>query len=335
MNKNLSNKSIVIALLFFLCSSSLYSQNTGVNLALDEDYFVKPLGLNQDRNYTLGFHLSFFNKNWNKFLAKYLKIKKGEDNLLPSEFSFDVVAFTPDVIKASEIQYNDRPYSNAFFLSLKRHGLNKEGNKYYAKTLYVGVLGTDLAKYFQTKIHDVMNDNRPNGWHNQISDGGELTLLYNVKQSSLVFDSKFFQLNNGINYNLFYTTNLTYSLGARFGFFNKDSWLVDMSGLINNVSNYTKKNTKKKNEWYLYFNLNNNLNLYNVALHGQFRSSAYRLPYRQTGFVTIDTSLGIAFTIKRYTFSIYHKLRSPEIWNSDYNHWHNWAGFSFVCTPDI
>ncbi|MGG8495807.1 lipid A-modifier LpxR family protein [Tenacibaculum sp. TC6] len=326
---------IVIKILFYtvICSEVAHAQTqtSGFGLALDEDYFMKPFGLNDDRNYTLGFHFSIFNTKYNSFLKKTLALREFEDNLLPAEASFDVVAFTPNNIKAEEIQYNDRPYSNVLFLSLKRHGLNKDGDTYFAKTLYVGVLGTRLAEYFQGAIHKVMNSPEPKGWRNQISDGGEPTILYTQKKMSLLVDQQKFQLNHGYTYNLFYVTGASYNLGARCGLFNKESWLTDMSGFIGSVtSRFNKMTQKKSREIYVYANLNTNLNVYNSSLHGQFRDTRYRIPYAKTGFVTLDTSLGVGVTFNRTTFSIYHKLRSPEIWDTNYRYWHNWIGISLI-----
>lgn len=334
-------KKIYLCFAFLIVVSfTLKSQNkeksinsSGFSFAIDEDFFVKPLGLNKDRNYTLGFHFSNFNSKWNSIFSKTLKIPKAENNLLPSEFSLDVVAFTPNIISKEEIQYNDRPYSNVLFLSLKRHGLNKENTEYYSKTLYVGLLGSGIANYFQTAIHRAMGSVEPEGWHNQISDGGEPTILYTRKRMNLLpFNTRLFQMYHGYTYNLFYITGITYNLGFRFGCFNKESWSDDMSNFVGSAS--TKKNRvtlkKRKKEVYLYANLNTNLNIYNASLHGQFRETNYRLPYSKTGFLTIDTSLGLAFSLGKAILSVYHKLRSPEIWDVNYKYWHNWGGISLV-----
>lgn len=334
-------KKIFLCIVYFVAVSfTLKSQSkeksihsSGVSFAIDEDFFVKRLGLNKDRNYTLGLHFSMFNSNWNSIFSEVLKINKSECTLLPSEFSFDVVAFTPNIISKEEIQYNDRPYSNVLFLSLKRHGVNKVNTEYYSKTFYVGVLGTGVANYFQTGIHRLMGSVEPEGWQNQISDGGEPTILYTRKKMNLFsVNSELFQMYHGYTYNLFYITGITYNLGFRFGKYNKKNWLYDMSGFIGSTSTKTNRKIlgKKKNEFYFYCNLNTNLNVYNASLHGQFRETNYRLPYSKTGFLTIDTSLGVAFSLGKTTLSIYHKLRSPEIWDVNYKYWHNWGGVSFV-----
>ena len=320
---------IIVFTLLVAFKGNSQDRISGFNFAIDEDFFVKLIGLNnQDRNYTLGFHLSFFNSNWNSYLANLMKIKSNKEDLLPSEISLDAVAFSPNIISKPEIQHGDRPYANVLFLSLKRHGLNK--NIYNSKTLYVGLMGTRIAEFFQSTIHRWVNSPDPKGWNNQISDGGEITLMYTRKKLKLMIDNQSFQLNHGYTYNLGYLVNAGYNLGLRWGKIDRSQWIDDMSGFIGSTSAKKSNRFHKENhkEYYAYANLNSNVNLYNASLHGQFRSSNYIVPYSKTGFVTFEVTLGAAFSLGNLMVSTYYKFRSPEIWDSNYKYIHDWMGLS-------
>ncbi len=45
----------------------------------------------------------------------------------------------------------------------------------YQSSFTLGVLGTRIPERVQTLLHDALDLDEPQGWRNQISDGGELT----------------------------------------------------------------------------------------------------------------------------------------------------------------
>ena len=57
----------------------------------------------------------------------------------------------------------------------------------YQSSLTVGFLGLDVAEGVQGLIHDVVGSDKPKGWDNQISSGGETTAKYGVSRQKTYF----------------------------------------------------------------------------------------------------------------------------------------------------
>jgi hypothetical protein len=93
--------------------------------------------------------------------------------------------FTPDDIKVSAPIQGDRPYASLLYMSSSHltsmdRGEGAQTPPDLVRTqLQVGVLGTGIGREVQTGIHKVCCPDRlPQGWDNQIGQGGALTFLY-------------------------------------------------------------------------------------------------------------------------------------------------------------
>ena len=89
--------------------------------------------------------------------------------------------FTPTDIKDPSPIRTDRPYASLQYVGV---GYKKDlGSNLVRETGFeVGVLGTNIGYAVQTAIHRVCcKDRLPQGWDNQIGDGGAATFLYKAK----------------------------------------------------------------------------------------------------------------------------------------------------------
>ena len=197
----------------------------GRSILMENDrFFAKRLGLNEDRNYTMGFVYQSSGRWLNetiliwplRFINWITRFKRVHD--LPKKdgtvstlsdtdpfaqfhtFQLGSSAFTPDSLHLPDPIFDDRPYSSLLFIGVRRHTLIAE--KWAAASeLKIGVLGLRLSETGQTWLHEVMRDEGcdrldpkcgavdPQGWPNQISDKGELTGRYTISFQRLLRDS--------------------------------------------------------------------------------------------------------------------------------------------------
>lgn len=95
---------------------------------------------------------------------------------------FGVSAFTPEDLTKNTVIPDDRPYSSISFYTTRIQTIDDRVRKSITSELELGLLGTGIADYVQSKIHG--NGRRgtpPAGWHLQISDGGEPTARYSLR----------------------------------------------------------------------------------------------------------------------------------------------------------
>jgi len=175
---------------------------------------------NQDRNYTMGFEFGWESSRVNDFFKKrrsiigvlgsalaFQSIQLDPD--MKGYYSIGVVAFTPDSLNSTLVQYGDRPYSSLFYNRFSLLAFDESAKLGIDTYVWVGMLGLHVAEYFQTAIHtgnrawnnkDTPYD--PLGWNNQISNHGELTFDFAFNLRRLVKDSKYLSLRWDYGFNL-------------------------------------------------------------------------------------------------------------------------------------
>ncbi|MGV6861558.1 MAG: lipid A-modifier LpxR family protein [Putridiphycobacter sp.] len=367
LKKVISN--FVIILIF---SSTSFSQTdpqasdkNSVGLLFDQDVLVGPLGLNEDRNYTQGLGVYFSCKKLRNVFDKYFRLRYPSNNVtnFPTIVTLQLGGFTPDDLRDSLIIQGDRPYSSVIFLSFKDSRLDNEKFRLRNWTFYLGALGVpNVAKNGQSFIHSQFNQNNtkppylPEGWHNQISQGGEPTLMvsYEVKHLFSKRDilQEFYrgkesdkkgirsQLSGGYQFDLGYLTQFQFGLDYRIGIINLKRWHSSSQWYLESTS--TKKKTvensnelennyfktiEKPFEFYFFAGIKSGLMVYNASLHGQFRQSAYRLPYWDTGFFRNTGRVGLTLNTKCMGLSVYYAFKNSEI-TTEYARVHSWGGIT-------
>jgi hypothetical protein len=321
----------------------------GINysgLYFDNDWVINNFGLenlNLDKNYTQGtaFCTSFQNKYFVLNLPHLLLTKlipksfsevgnaydfdsEGLHNSyieLPSRFMIGTSAFTPDSLRAVDPILDDRPYGSFVYLNTKMQKLNYKKHHLYSSDFYIGALGLGLTKVVQTWIHtnifhgnDTIDPVKPKGWHNQISNGGELSFLWNLSLERLITGKKLNKLNKNkwklelkdeTNLYIGYLTGISYGMNFRLGYINPYNWITNntpisvntkVNDVVDNVVyNYLGLNDGFKSEYFLYGGLKPNFILYNALLSGQFKESAHTVSSKP--FI-LEWSLGLGFNIK-------------------------------------
>jgi hypothetical protein len=89
--------------------------------------------------------------------------------------------FTPSRLTEPAPIHNDRPYASLLYLGAG-YQASAFGDVLAESEFRFGVLGTNIGHYVQTRIHRVCCPEKiPQGWDNQIGDGGSPTFLYHLR----------------------------------------------------------------------------------------------------------------------------------------------------------
>ncbi len=342
-----------------LCQS--YDNNyKSINFTTDQDFLGRD---NQDRNYTMGFELSvssskaFERKNY--FVIPWLRrqvdhlfglkeINTDTNFIRPfiSTISLLGSGFTPLDLERNTVDPADRPYGSLVVIGSSRTtAMNEDASadentgelptKYAISTgLFIGMLGLPIAKNVQSYIHENQwfGSTRPvpQGWNNQISNGGEPTLLYNyqvltplvtlrehnVKSLETTFDGAV---------QLGYYTNFSIGLNTKLGRFDTDYWAV--SNMLNNVAQNPSTKSNRRVKWNFVLSARLRYVAYNGLLQGQFRQSEFTLaqadvsPFIVEAFVGLDVILFNRMTIAFKPIM----LRTAEFKGAGRNH--TWGSF--------
>ncbi len=199
----------------------------------------------------------------------------------------------------------------------------------------LGVLGTNIGKTGQTAIHEAglkhgWNDRVvPQGWHNQISNGGELTGLITLGRKKLLYnDGSVLKLNNLAELNLGYYSNVAVGLTAFIG--NVPRWHAFNS----NNTGFVNQGIPDKYEmekFFLFASLRERFVIYNALLQGQFKENPYEVKAGDIKRLIFEYDLGIKY-IYKCGFGISYKItgRSPEYEIDKLSgRWHYWGSLSF------
>ncbi|MGB8195263.1 MAG: lipid A-modifier LpxR family protein [Chitinophagaceae bacterium] len=325
MKKFLSITRIHILLIVFLCSLSIGVNGQQGNLHsygifYDEDFTLRWVGLkklNDDRNYTLGLGLHFSYPGLHRsFLFWPLQqLNKGlgatANNGPEAVRSFMLAngSFTPVNISATEPVYNDRPFGSITHLQTSTNYVDNNNYRKYSTTFSVGVIGTYLAREVQSFVHRNTGDRKPNGWHNQISDIWEPTLLASYGKERLInrkscnallkrsTDKRLgIEVKHGWRASLGYYTEGNYMFSIRTGRIDPRNWGYDVTPLFGS-NKLSGSVTNRYSEYYLFATARPYFTLYNALLNGQFVSSKHTLSFQQTRHLVFEFDAGLAANV--------------------------------------
>lgn len=370
MKKKLFFSLLLISFLVSFANAQKYNIRKK-GLYLDNDFFLEKLRLgklDEDRNYTMGLGFFYGDNQIGKgklFVSLHLVNRLFKQQLLNDFLNYHSItlangSFTPEELRIPFPIFNDRPYGSvtAFQFAVSGFGADKKDPKgsdlRHRKTasLSIGILGTRISEWTQTKIHSAMNDNNtkppydPKGWPNQISDDGEPTLLYTMQHDWLIqkknsvlksFDKGWgIQAKYGYRYSLGYLTGVNSLFQFRFGYLNKRLWFDDVNNLqqTNHIAKrFTKSapndmvaghsqeyydHPRSSFELYLFGAVRPQFVLYNALLNGQFRKSVHTIDFQDTRhlFIEFDGGLGLTLPFSQQSKSLDLKIRasgrSPE-----------------------
>lgn len=299
---------------------------SGWSLFFDQDLLTLDswTDLNDDRNYTMGLGFSFSGEKYSKGYLSGLRNpidnlfnfdEPGDTHVVENIHSFDygVTAFTPGDLEDRDTIGGDRPYASLLYFSNAKLRAYNDDSATKSK-FTVAILGLDIAKGFQRFVHNQLglSDEDPLGWSNQISDGGEPTLLYSVDRMHLWKEK---QNRGGLEW------DISYSYSGNIGYYTDAAIGGDVRiGKINSpfyahsanpLSNYNHAVCRRcKRDFYGFMSYRARLVGYNVLLQGQFRDSEHTLSGSDVENLVHEAALGVAYDYNKnwkFTYALHYK----------------------------
>ncbi len=299
-----------------------------VSLTTDQDFFYFSKERNEDRNYTMGFSLEVSHdaiKNWYTHVPLDLIKRFGErhsevirsSSLYASNVGILGTAFTPEKLDTNAVVFGDRPY--AFFLGLTTRNVmlyitDSERHVYQSIGINYGVFGTHVGKVVQSCIHSTEWNTRPvpEGWSNQIGDGGSFTMLLDYNQFRTFRKLK----DVGLNLTSKYAADGGWTWGASAGYYNRVyagiggrigkidvervyDWFNAFTSLGSAAYQGEGSSGKSRHEYFLIGQLNGTFMLRNSMLEGRmFQDDIYVLPSEWTNPFIGEVVFGVGYSYK-------------------------------------
>lgn len=248
-------------------------------------------------------------------------------------FEAGVVAFTPANITIAAPQPEDRPYASLVYVTGKQHRVDVGDNSSFARSLTLGIFGLAAASGIQREIHQLLKNNQPRGWNNQISDGGELTFRYlweyrQLQGDHVYGDGRRLQWATAMGFSAGYLTEGILGLNLRYGHLTDPWWsfhssptgfgdrMLSVPGQYGNGSGF-----------YLWASISASLRLYNALLEGQFRDSAVTYDNDQLRPGTGHVSVGVGWTFdNRWRINYYLQTQASEVKSGLADRTFTWGG---------
>jgi len=289
-------------------------EKSGWSVFLDQDFLVinPENDETNDRNYTMGFGLSISGVDNSKgvlassrdWFDKYLMTSTDDSSTIIESMhttTYGMAVYTPDDLENEFVIQGDRPYASLLYVSNSKLKAYKKGES-TETTFMIGVLGLDVAKEIQEFAHNNLNasNEKPLGWDNQISEGGELTALYSVKKKTLVSSCYVAnKMSSDISYSLSadvgYMVNAAIGLDMRWGYIGTPYYLHTTTPVSN--YNYYSCYDCKVHDNYFFLNFGLRAVAYNATLQGQFRDSKLTIDSQDVENITFETSLGWVYSL--------------------------------------
>ena len=351
------------------CSDESQVQNaepcfTGRDVFLDNDVLLLNKVRNEDRNYTMG--ISYQSRGrwiverglsrpleWMNSLPGLSSLRPdlGNQSFTGHAFEVGVAAFTPDRLELFEPIPDDRPYASLLFFDIGDQTVSQNGRHAFSTELSLGVLGLDIAKGFQRWLHHQLQDfpgdtpRTPEGWSNQISDGGEPTFRYTARWQEALACKKFGDAQWIAETNLGYHTNLGSGVAVRLGKTASPWWglkamPISQSGfrssaVVVNRENECLPREIGRFEFYGWGGAMARLWAYNALLQGQFRHSEVTVDSDNLKRLVYDYEFGVTAGVRAgrgwHHLTAAYARRSPEF-GGPLRRYHSWSGIYYSYT---
>lgn len=318
--------------------------DTGWQLYFDNDLFT---GTDRDRDYTGGFALAYSGRRareWQFSMDQWLdridefvgiqSLQYNPDGFLRHTMEFGLILFTPVDLSASSPIPGDHPYANFLFVANAQQVTFPKQRWALQSALTLGLVGTDIGPAFQNSIHSATGSEKPNGWGNQISDGGEPTARYSVighKNFLSGYNKLSYELSGAIEGNIGFNTDLGFSMSARLGQLKTPWWSFvphqsDYIYLGQTITGRIDERTMPS-EFFAWTGVKAKYIAYNGLLQGQFRDSAVTYDRHELENATYETWFGITKTWNTgIGLSFFVRKRTGEIKGEDSRD-PFWSGF--------
>lgn len=205
-----------------------------------------------------------------------LKGLVNEDGSRYHSFEIGIAGFTPSDTQASAPLPDQQPYACLTFLNSSRLDVQPGERTAYLSSLSLGLLGTGLCEQIQDGIHAADGVEKPKGWSNQISDGGELTGRWTLSREELLSsggsESGRTDLSAHVETAIGFTTHVGAGVNWRRGRI-KSPWWSSLPDHTEYISLGDLKPYGARGEWYFFAGFRMQYRLYNAFVQGQFRES--------------------------------------------------------------
>lgn len=335
---------------------------TGASILVDEDYFMEWFvkDVNKDRDYTGSGGLTFTGRFVEA--AKINSLQKGVDYLFGLKkihdsrkltsfhaLKFGETVFSPqgkDLNKTAPI-YDDRPYASISYFSTSTLSMDSLKENALLTELSIGAFGWQGGRVSQAYIHskvrgcDTCRPYDPVGWDNQISNGGEIALQYNISFKNLLTKPNKFTIGrDGSKFKLYDVfvskdiyigdyTALGAALTGRFGVIRSNWGLFNSSYFGAQSEAKGDLKLKKHNfEFYFFSTLRPKFIAYNAALQGLTKTSAHTFTFDEVNHFAFQYEGGICMTLPGWmSLNIVYAHRTSEF-KGPKGLPHDWIGFN-------
>lgn len=255
-------------------------------------------------------------------------------------------AYTPNDLLSTAPVRDDRPFASLVGVSVRRVSIARDERATWSTELMVGALGLDAAREVQTLLHRTrrwMTGNAvppdPQGWSNQISNGGEPTARYRAAYEHLVAGDtsgahrKHWQATAGADGALGFQTNVGAGLGLRVGTFTSDFWEPSSGALGAGPGSQRRSPTGSRWELFGFAGARARVVGYDAILQGQFRRSVHTVhPRRLLGEWEGGIGIGVpAGPLQIQTLIGLAQGRTTE-WRGAQAHPATWGSVSIAIT---
>jgi hypothetical protein len=345
MRKTLQSRYYLIFILLIVISNRTYGieekYNTGWRLNLDNDILAE-----SDRDYTGGIALTLSGRRAQEYLFSLEGVRNWLDGLLGihrryapqphfqlHSVQYGTMLFTPEDITEPAPIFDDRPYGSLFFIANTELTVAPSDDKAWLSTLTFGFLGLDAAEYIQKAIHALTDSDVANGWDNQISSGGEPTLMYtlSVQQNHIdrVNSARRHELKTAYEANAGFSTDVNASLSWRWGRINTPWWSINPqhAEYINLGTPVAAGNEQTgPRELYVWAGSSVKYRFYSALMQGQFRNSIVKFSSDEVEKLLAQVWLGATWEFAdNIRGSFFYRASSKEFKGPN-AHYPVWAG---------
>jgi hypothetical protein len=241
--------------------------------------------------------------------------------------------FTPGNITDPAPIFDDRPYGSLFYLSNTELTVAPAHDRAWSSTLTFGFLGLDAAEYVQKAIHAITDSDVANGWDNQISSGGEPTLMLTLSAQNSQIDIKGtttrHELKTSYEANLGFSTDVNASMSWRWGRIHTPWWSFNPqhSEYIQLGAPAVAGNRRAdKGELYLWAGTSVKYRFYSSLMQGQFRDSIVKFSSGEVEKLLAQIWLGATWEFADDIRGSFFYRASTKEFEGPNAHYPLWAG---------
>ncbi|QGX40902.1 lipid A deacylase LpxR family protein [Permianibacter aggregans] len=315
---------------------------TGWAFYIDNDLLTPG---HRDRDYTGGFSLTRSGRDVADGFASLEPVRASIDRLFGVQGLYQdngltrhsqevgITTFTPADLDDLNAQQGDRPYASLLYFSQSTAHIDPHREVAYLSTLTVGLLGLELIGELQTDLHKAFGATEPQGWDNQISNGGEPTFRYSVARTARNWSGSFAgfegESTTALRASAGYLTQLTFGMATRVGEIHSPWWSYNPQ-----LADYAEKTVpvaaaEGGAEQYFWAGFSVHWRLYNAFLQGQFRDSAVTFSANELEPLVAEAWLGYTLASENgWRFSYVLRAMSSEIKNGPGDRSLIWGGLT-------